>query len=486
MKKSLKTILSVSLAIFFIFGGLFLSSTLGNADGAQETNTVIIRFSGVTRKDKVLKVNSGSVITFNDYEIDGLTLNAYDDQMNSIDKLVVSKNQVINLVYSDGKDAKMPNNGPQTDKTARIVVIAGQSNASGVGRYNYLQDNIPSEYLNKLTTGFDNVLISEWTDLQERQEFTKVKLDPDVKQTGIAGTFGTECFIAERLSEAFPDETTYIVKVSMGGCSLDYDFHTPSAGPPISFNNEGYTLGWVYQHLVDYLSNAITEISKTGKTPVIDGLFWLQGEAEATRKECSVDYYRIFDAFVDDFTTQFDGHFSSSFAVYDATIYMGESTLWDYGESVNADKKKYALDTGNYCLDVASMGLTTICQPTIDHDYAHFDAEQYVILGHSLADMYLKHLDNTYVANKLELGNVQSNISLRVGTNQYIQVPKVYYNGEEIVDADLIIESSNINVLTVRRDGKLCPLKSGSAKVKLVAIYKGEVVSTIIPVTITK
>lgn len=105
-------------------------------------------------------------------------------------------------------------------KRARVIILIGQSNATGCSLNSYLEKNVPAEDFARYAAGFDSVLINYCLDDQKYTsagEFRKVDLTAAAE-----GCFGPELGMAEVLSEAYPDETIFILKYTMSGYSLHH------------------------------------------------------------------------------------------------------------------------------------------------------------------------------------------------------------------------------------------------------------------------
>jgi len=473
MKKGLIVLLVMfSLLLLTSFSAKYISAL-------SMKKNVVLYFGGIDKEEEILKLNVGDKIDFSNYEIDGLTLKVYDDKMNLLDDdYTVDDNVVLNLIY-DGISIDNPENNK-----ARVVILAGQSNAAGVGRYNCLKDTVPEEYLLKLENGFDNVLMCGYSHGHEYKEFRKVKLDNTDRSTDVPGTFGPEIFIAERLSEAFSNETVYIVKTAFGGCSLDYDFKSPSGSNPIYFTSETNEAGWLYDILIDSVNSAIEQIEDLGKTPSIEAFMWLQGESDATLNVLVDAYLEKFNALIYDFKNEFSDNISKSFVVCDAACYEGIGLMFPLAEDLN-NVKKTRIDSNNIYIDVNAMGATTYYEPYNNADCAHYDATSYINISRAIADEYIKKINPLYETNTLEIeGDNKITVSLSK-LKTYLNSVTVKYNGE-IVEAEYYFESSDNKVINVKKDGRLIPQEVGEAKIKIIACYNETFQYKIIDVKVTE
>jgi len=87
-----------------------------------------------------------------------------------------------------------------------------------------------------------------------------------------AGRFGPELSAARDLAAALPNERILFVKYAIGGTNLHTQWY-PGSEP-------GDAAGPLYDVWQDNLEAAIAEVEGQGRTPVIRGMFWMQGEAD--------------------------------------------------------------------------------------------------------------------------------------------------------------------------------------------------------------
>ena len=99
-----------------------------------------------------------------------------------------------------------------------VYLIMGQSNASGISPWSYLESKSPEVYQKYSSTGEAKVLMSYDTVYQYEQNFKPVKFgfsDGD-------DFFGPEIGISEVLKEK--EETSYIIKASLSGSCLQTEY----------------------------------------------------------------------------------------------------------------------------------------------------------------------------------------------------------------------------------------------------------------------
>ena len=275
---------------------------------------------------------------------------------------------------------------------AEIIILAGQSNAVGVGHTKYLKDHFDAPIIKKFYNGYDSVLINYYSHAKKSDGFVPVT----VNCTEVAkDTLGPEVGIAKYLFDHYPDRKFYIVKFAVGGVNLNYDWLSQSSGAPYSNNasvNEVPNLleslakgqrpsaGWCYNGLKDLLHQSIDLLEKQGLDPKIKAFFWMQGESDACEKQHVIEYIRRYDNLLSDLNLEFKDYFDN--CVY---VDAGISNTWQFYDQMNKQKAAYAKDKGYKFIDTIANGLTTTREPIECPDVAHYDCDSTVKLGELFA-----------------------------------------------------------------------------------------------------
>ena len=444
---------------------------------------VVVHYTGINIPDDSFDVAYNTSFDFSIFDREEYTYKVYDDAYNRIESLIVEDDVLINVVYS-------PINGYIPKGNSRIIVMAGQSNAAGVGHYLYLENSLDEAKIAEINNGYDNVLMTGYSHGDHIDEFRKVYADRHSMSADSPGTFGFEVGLADRLSKMYPDETTYIVKYAYGGASLNYDFVSPSCMdieivPELANGNER---GWLYTGLEQSLTKTIDKLTETTNTiPLVEAFMWMQGESDATLESALNLYQVTFETMMDDFTTTFADNLSYKFALYDAAIC--ETSLWALSKPMNGIKKSRADDRNIYI--ETNERLTTSFEPigTVT-DSAHYDAACYIDLGHMFADAYLEHTVRGYTHNAIEIEAPES-ITLKLGEDYVLDTPVTLFNGEP-ANAKLSYFSqqhlgfNNIVYVhfKVNDDGSFTPTRVGESQLRITAYYQDEVRTVLIPVEV--
>lgn len=273
-------------------------------------------------------------------------------------------------------------------KKANIILLAGQSNAVGVGFTKYLPKTFNSDVIAKIRAGYDKILISYASHDIVSDGFVKTSVNCTEKSKD---TLGPEVGIAKALDEKYPDEEFFIIKCAYGGTNICNDWRSPSSGVPYreELNAEPAKAiaspefrfpGWCYNSLIKLLRSSLEELKQKGYEPHVIGFCWMQGESDACSPETLEPYIFRYDCMLKDLRAAFP-------ALFDECIYVdaGVSTIWAHYEKMNEYKKKYASENGYRYVDTIGAGLTTLTEPEEAPDTYHYDCASTVKLGELFA-----------------------------------------------------------------------------------------------------
>lgn len=250
---------------------------------------------------------------------------------------------------SDSSDAPGDSSSDEKEESyTKVVLMAGQSNMLGCTFYEYLSsDNVGTERYERISKGFENVKLLQ-SPAASVDDFVSVR--PGLgNQTEEHLCFGPELGMAEALSEAYPDETVYLLKLGVGGSSLFRDWVTKSRG------SETYN----YVYFKNIAESGLKLLYDAGLNPQIVAFCWMQGEADAEegRPEWSNAYGSNLSAFVSDVRADFDSRALNG-KVNFIDAYISDSPDWVYYNNVNGGKLQVSkLDSHNYLLDTLATGL---------------------------------------------------------------------------------------------------------------------------------
>lgn len=280
--------------------------------------------------------------------------------------------------------------------SAHIVVIAGQSNAVGVGHVDCLPAHFDAARIERWSKGYANVPINYYSHDKKSGGFVP---------TGIGcteltkHTIGPELGIAEELDRRFPEGNYYIVKCAFGATSLWCDWLSPSCGGKYGRGGEEHlkavklndgmgdpaNAGWCYWELVKLLRESIAALEAKGMAPSVRAFCWMQGEGDADVPEHAEKYEERYAGLISDFCDDFRGYIDDNCVFADAGI----STVWPLHVWVNDIKRRFASGHENCVfIDTIAAGLTTEHEPFGEPDIYHYDSDCVIRLGQLFTEAF--------------------------------------------------------------------------------------------------
>lgn len=265
------------------------------------------------------------------------------------------------------------------DTTAKVIVIAGQSNAAGIAHNNIFKTKVGEDVYQKYANGFPNVkILYKVGGLSTTLtiSYTNVSngfVDVTIGQGYISSTFGPELGLAAYLAENYPDETFYIIKYAVGSSSMDNHWQVNDASKRQCYND-----------LLTTVNNGLELLEAEGLEPEILGFCWMQGEGDAnTAANRANTYYEYEKALITAFRQEYAEYAVDGDILFiDAEI--SDSGFWAASYIVNDYKKDIDRESGrNILIDTNYLGLTTLYDNT---DYAHYDSESMIVLGNAYAN----------------------------------------------------------------------------------------------------
>lgn len=283
--------------------------------------------------------------------------------------------------------------GEETERIAKVIVIAGQSNAVGWTYSKNLKTVVTPEEYEKYRAGFDNVKIfysnaplqsddAQTKTKNENSAFEPVKLGQGRYTSLEDGAFGPEIGLAAYLTENYPDETFYIIKDATGGATLHGSWLCPSSLGLFEKTEEDITL---YNHLMKKVDDGMATLKADGVDARILSFVWMQGENDA--QSYAFDYPTLWNNFIGDVTAAFEekGYLTETGLT---TIDGGITQRWTNYDVVNAAKERYAaVSSKAYFVEVAHEDWLTYDRDNTD--YAHLDALSMIRLGNEFGKSFV-------------------------------------------------------------------------------------------------
>lgn len=282
--------------------------------------------------------------------------------------------------------------GEETEKIAKVIVLAGQSNAVGWTYSKNLKPVVTPEEYEKYRAGFDNVKIfysnapfqsddAQTKTKNENSAFEPVKLGQGRYTSLEDGAFGPEIGLAAYLTENYPDETFYIIKDATGGATLHGSWLCPSSLGLFEKTEEDITL---YNHLMKKVDDGMAMLKADGVDARILSFIWMQGENDA--QSYAFDYPTLWNNFIGDVTAAFEekGYLTETGLT---TIDGGITQRWTNYDVVNAAKERYAaVSSKAHFVEVAHEDWLTYDRDNTD--YAHLDALSMIRLGNEFGKSF--------------------------------------------------------------------------------------------------
>jgi hypothetical protein len=229
-----------------------------------------------------------------------------------------------------------------------VIILAGQSNATGLG-YNYqLVSYISEEFFEAFSTGCPNTNIIGYTNWAVRQDddvyipLSKVRfgLGADNSQ------FGLELGLAYvgEMNKA----TTLIIKYTSPGNFIDFFINGESITP----------------HFESFIKNSLQQIKNNGYDPTLKAVCWMQGESDSVYPEMAENYESKEKILISSIREKF----GQNIVFVDAAITdMDLIYPVNYQSTINEAKRHICeSDDRNYMID--SSGLTKSTEDNIHYD----------------------------------------------------------------------------------------------------------------------
>ena len=204
-------------------------------------------------------------------------------------------------------------------------------------------------------------------------------------QGEIAGCFGPELGIADKLNEMYPDETFFILKCAWGGTNLFEQWLSPSS--------RGST-GELYKQFTEYINTSIKYLESKNYNVKIEAMCWMQGESDSFSVENATDYEKHLNNFIEDIRKNFKKYASDDGIAFIDAYIADNPVYWVYCELVNKSKRMVSeVSSMNVLVDTIANGLSCSEEPEEKPDMAHYDSLSELKLGHLFAEEIVKFLD---------------------------------------------------------------------------------------------
>ncbi|MBO5212322.1 MAG: hypothetical protein J6B60_02150 [Clostridia bacterium] len=276
-------------------------------------------------------------------------------------------------------DFKKPTGlGDGEGERVKVILLLGQSNATGCALNSYLEKNVGEEQYSIYEQGFANALINYSVDNQLNSsdgEFVKTSVGFGHKSE----YFGPELGIAEKLSSEYPDETVVILKYTYSGSCLK-----------TQWLDDGER-GDIYKACMKFTRTYMDALIESNYDAKIGAICWMQGESDATGKVAD-EYYDNQKRFVSFLREDLD-RYADDGKIYFIDAGIQEGTIFPRYEAVNEAKARFASESElNLYFSTIDEHLTTNLEPEGEPDLAHYDSMSELKLGH----LFAKYIISSY------------------------------------------------------------------------------------------
>lgn len=291
-----------------------------------------------------------------------------------------------------------------TENIIHVYLIAGQSNAVGYGQdLGGIIANSDPRFLN----GFENVLYygsqERWNGAYPNTVFKPVKLGMGVASDRSGAEIGIAASLADngRMNAIIKcaQGATHLYPDSQYDVSLNYGTWT---SPTYLENNhvdlsQNPMIGYMYTRFADTVANGLRLLIEDGYTPVIEGVWWMQGEAEMFTLEMASAYRELFETLILDMRAMLSEATGSDCS---NVPFVCGLPKWN---TKNSPAPTYQGMVRNAMTTVAGE-LNNVkcidCMPLNQHDDWHFDAAGQKYLGeHFIAALQELEADAVFEEN---------------------------------------------------------------------------------------
>lgn len=274
--------------------------------------------------------------------------------------------------------------GEEVENVAKVIIIGGQSNATGCSVGANLANYVSPEKYQEFVNGYSNVKIMYASGANssgnisignQSTTFVDVKIGQGIYDT----RFGPELGLASYLSEHFPDETFYIIKYAIGSTSLAGHWNPSNSAQSVCL-----------QQFNALVSKGLTQLESEGLTPEIVGFLWIQGESDAKSANACQLYYGNQVMLVKNIREKY-ASYAPSEGIPFVDVAIMEEGMWAYAFLLNEFKMNYSLESDlNYFIDTNKEGFTCLKE---NNDNAHYDSYSMLRIGEICAENLKKYID---------------------------------------------------------------------------------------------
>lgn len=262
-------------------------------------------------------------------------------------------------------------------KPAKVILLLGQSNATGCSLTSYLRECVSEEQYAAYEQGYDSVLINYCLD-DHKYSSGGAFVKTDLTCAAGEGCFGPELGFAEMLSEAYPDEQIFILKYTMSGYSLHH--HWLCQGQR----------GSIYKSCMEFLTTYLQALTDAGYDARVGAICWMQGESDTTDFKAA-QYLENQRAFVS-YLREDLAAYAEPGGIYFIDAGISNSPYCEPAyPAINEAKVAFSKESElNMYFSTIDAGYTVHKEPEGEPDWGHYDAESELALGRRFGEMVIE------------------------------------------------------------------------------------------------
>ncbi len=209
--------------------------------------------------------------------------------------LAIALCALVSLCIFGGVQAFAAENTSESRGEIDVYLIAGQSNAVGFG-----SDGLSTSILNdpRYTEGFEDVLYYGRGDSNVISELVPVKVGLGKDTASVGAEIGIASAVSgsNRMSAVIKHAVgaSYLYPTTDGSVSVTSGTWTPpSYIEKYGVDTSNNKIGDIYEAFLKTVTDGVALLKEEGYTPVVKGIWWMQGEAETNNKSRSEAYEEL-------------------------------------------------------------------------------------------------------------------------------------------------------------------------------------------------
>jgi hypothetical protein len=271
----------------------------------------------------------------------------------------------------------------------KVFILSGQSNMSGLGFISELTADQKAQYFQN--TGNIDIFYYEGVNVNP----PNTVLVYQGKLNSETGTFGPEIGIAKELAKRFPNEKLVFIKVPWAGSGLTdwMDFTNPNQPSPKTDYN------W-FQGRVNDAMKLISE------PKILSGMFWMQGETDASNETNANNYANHLKALVDYIRSDnglgvpVPAHLPFVYGEIQNALTNTGDRIWPFGSKVQSQQiaAQYMIDNVFFSAATADPNATVwpLTSNSDNRNVRHYNTNGQLYVGTALGNAMVQLLPTTW------------------------------------------------------------------------------------------